>query len=271
MDDADGFAGFAPATAGDSARANRAWWDGAAADYLRDHETDLGGRLVWGPEGLDEARAHLLGDVAGRDVLEVGCGAGQCAAWLAGRGARVVAVDLSAGMLHRAEPVPPAAPGRRALVQADVRELPVAPAAFDVAFSAYGALPFVADPGRVLAGVAAALRPGGRWVFSVTHPFRWSFPDDPGPRGLTVGFSYFDRTPYVEKAPDGRLTYAEHHRTVGDWVRLLVAAGFVLDDVVEPEWPDELERDWGGWSRLRGQQIPGTAVFVTHLGGRGGR
>jgi hypothetical protein len=49
-------------------------------------------------------------------------------------------------------------------------------------------------------------------------------------------------------------------------VRLLTAAGFVLTDVVEPEWPEHLERSWGGWSPLRGRQIPGTAIFVTRLG-----
>ena len=38
----------------------------------------------------------------------------------------------------------------------------------------------------VMREVARVLRPGGRWVFSVTHPMRWAFPDDPGPEGLTV-------------------------------------------------------------------------------------
>jgi SAM-dependent methyltransferase len=169
-------------------------------------------------------------------------------------------------MLARAEPVPADAAGQRVLVQCDARALPFAPASFDVAFSAYGALPFVADADRVLAGVARVLRPGGRWVFSVSHPIRWAFPDDAGAAGLTVGFSYFDRTPYVERDGDGTLRYVEHHRTVGDWVRLLTAAGFVLTDVVEPEWPEHLERSWGGWSPLRGRQIPGTAIFVTRLG-----
>jgi len=44
-------------------------------------------------------------------------------------------------------------------------------------------VPFVADPGRVMGEVARVLRPGGRWVFSVTHPVRWAFPDDPGEAG----------------------------------------------------------------------------------------
>jgi hypothetical protein len=106
------------------------------------------------------------------------------------------------------------------------------------------------------------LRPGGRWVFSVTHPFRWVFPDDPGPGGLTATTSYFDRTPYVELDGAGRPLYAEHHRTLGDRVREIVAAGLVLVDLLEPEWPPGHRREWGQWSPLRGRLFPGTAVFV---------
>jgi hypothetical protein len=112
--------------------------------------------------------------------------------------------------------------------------------------------------------VARVLRPGGRWVFSVTHPIRWCFPDDPGPEGLTARTSYFDRRPYVEIDEDNIPTYAEHHRTIGDRIRELVSAGLVIDDLIEPEWPEEHERIWGQWSKLRGQVIPGTAIFVTH-------
>jgi hypothetical protein len=103
-------------------------------------------------------------------------------------------------------------------------------------------------------------------VFSVTHPFRWAFPDDDGPAGLTVGFSYFDRTPYVEVDDEsGETSYVEHHRTVGDWVRALASAGYRLVDLVEPEWPAGHDRVWGGWSRLRGVLTPGTAIYVADL------
>jgi SAM-dependent methyltransferase len=148
------------------------------------------------------------------------------------------------------------------LVQADATRLPLADRCVDVAFSAYGALPFVADVEAAIAEVARVVRPAGRWVFSVTHPVRWAFPDDPGPAGLTVRRSYFDRTPYVERAADGRLLYAEHHRTLGDWVRVLRGARFVLEDVVEPEWPPENRQVWGGWSPARGAVLPGTAIFL---------
>jgi SAM-dependent methyltransferase len=255
-------------------RANRAWWDAEAFGYMAEHGRFLGdASLTWCPERLREDEAHLLGDVAGLDVLEVGCGAAQGSRWVAGQGARVVGIDLSAAMLRESRALDLAldrgtgcGTGRGVpLVQADATRLPLADAAFDVAFSAYGAVPFVADSAAVMAEVARVLRPGGRWVFSLTHPVRWVFPDDPGPAGLKAGFSYFDRTPYVESAPDGAVVYAEHHRTMGDRVRELVAAGFVLDDLVEPEWPEGHTETWGGWSPERGRLLPGTAVFCCRL------
>ena len=55
------------------------------------------------------------------------------------------------------------------------------------------------------------------------------------------------------------------HRTVGDRIRELVGAGFVLQDLIEPEWPEWLDREWGQWSPLRGSIFPGTAIFVSTL------
>ncbi|MEU6081877.1 class I SAM-dependent methyltransferase [Streptomyces sp. NPDC047108] len=269
----------------ESSRANRGWWDRNADEYQLEHGGFLGDdRFVWCPEGLDEEEAALLGpaeELKGRDVLEVGAGAAQCSRWLAAQGARPVALDLSFRQLQHAlrlgggqggtegstgadgtgtdEGGPaPAFP----LVQADAGALPFADGSFDLACSAYGALPFVADPVRVLREVRRVLRPGGRWVFSVTHPLRWAFPDEPGPEGLSVASSYFDRTPYVEQDESGRAVYVESHRTVGDRVRDVVAAGFRLVDLVEPEWPEWNHQEWGGWSPLRGHLIPGTAIFV---------
>lgn len=258
----------------ESSRANRDWWDRNADEYQDDHGAFLGDdRFVWCPEGLDEAKASLLGPAAGLRglrVLEVGAGAAQCSRWLAAQGARPVALDLSHRQLQHALRIGGhdgedggGDTGRAvALVEADARSLPFADGSFDMACSAFGALPFVADPVRVLREVRRVLRPGGRWVFSVTHPLRWALPDEPGPEGLTVLSSYFDRTPYVEEDERGRAVYVEHHRTMGDRVRDVVGAGFRLLDVVEPEWPDWNTQEWGGWSPLRGRLIPGTAIFV---------
>ncbi|HEX8972144.1 class I SAM-dependent methyltransferase [Oryzihumus sp.] len=279
----------------ETVRANRSWWDGEAVGYYAEHGAFLGDTdFVWGPEGAREEELHLLGDVRGKRVLEIGAGAAQCSRYLAGLGAQVVASDLSGGMLRQGRaidaPSSPApgttAPGTTApgttgtmapgtatarttavrtpvpLVQCDAAALPFGDAAFDTVFTAYGVVPFVADSALVMQECARVLRPGGRLVFSTTHPIRWAFADDPGPEGLVARLPYFDRTPYVEADASGRATYVEHHRTLGDRVRELTAAGLRLVDLVEPEWPETNGQEWGGWSPLRGAIIPGTAIFV---------
>jgi SAM-dependent methyltransferase len=246
-----------------SVRANRSWWDSDADAYQAEHGDFLGeADFVWCPEGLREADARLLGPVRGARVLEVGCGAAMCSRWLAAGGASPVALDLSGGMLRHAA----TAAGRTGiavpLVQADAQHLPFADSSFDVACTAFGAVPFVADSAAVMREVARVLRPGGRWVFATTHPLRWIFADDPGPAGLVARTPYFDRSPYVEVDDAGEPVYVEHHRTLGDRVREIAGAGLDLVDLVEPEWPAGHTREWGQWSPLRGALLPGTAIYV---------
>jgi SAM-dependent methyltransferase len=249
----------------ESLQASRSWWDGAAGDYQDEHGEFLGDAdFMWCPERVREADAGFLGNVAGKRVLEVGAGAAQCSRWLLTQGAIAVGFDLSASQLRHARALDVRTGITTTLVQADAQRLPFQDESFDLACSAYGAVPFVASSAAVMREVARVLRPGGRWVFSVTHPIRWCFADDPGPGGLVAKTSYFDRRPYVEQDEQGVATYVEHHRTIGDRVRELVAAGLRIDDIVEPEWPANHSRTWGQWSPLRGQLLPGTAIFLTH-------
>ncbi len=259
-------AGRRGADPAETARANRRWWDDEANDYYAEHGAFLGDDdFVWGPEGLREADARLLGEIRGKALLEIGAGAAQCSRYAALRGARVVATDISGGMLRHGRNLNQRFTVESGLtvplVQCDAARLPFGDRSFDTVFTSYGAVPFVADSAAVMAEAARVLRTAGRFVFSTTHPIRWTLPDDPGYPGLTVTSSYFDRTPYVEEE-SGAATYVEHHRTLGDRVRELTAAGLRLVDLVEPEWPDENQQVWGGWSPLRGALIPGTAIFV---------
>jgi SAM-dependent methyltransferase len=254
-------------TAEENRQASRAWWDRDADSYQSEHGDFLGMvDLVWCPEGLREADAHLLGDVRDKRILELGCGAAAAGRWLVTQGADVVGLDLSAGMLQHAVNQNQASGVPVKLVQADATALPFREASFDIVFTAFGAVPFIEDSARVMREVRRVLRPGGRWVFSITHPMRWIFLDDPSENGLVAVHSYFDRRPYVEFDEAGAATYVEQHRTLGDRIRELVAAGFTLVDLIEPEWPEGHERLWGQWSPLRGKLFPGTAIFCSRAG-----
>lgn len=175
---------------------------------------------------LHEADAQLLGGVSSATVLELGCGSAPCTQWMQGRARFATGFDLSSGMLSHAAPELP-------LVQADALALPNRDGSFDVVFSAFGALPFVADLNAALREIHRVLRPRGRFVFSVPHPMCWVFPDDS--QSLTAELSYFERA-YLEQDDNGELTYAEVHRTMDDWVRALQVRGsFEIRNLIEPE------------------------------------
>lgn len=250
-----------------SLRANRADWDRYADEYQSTHGEFIGDAgFLWGPEGAREDDLRALGDVAGKRVLELGSGAGQCSRWVLRHGGRPVGLDVSMRQLQHNRRIDEHLGTRVPAVCAGAAALPFADGAFDVVFSAFGALQFIAEAEPLIAEIARVTSPGGRLAFSVTHPTRWSFPDDPGPEGLTATQSYWDRRPYVEIDDETGVTaYVEHHRTLGDWVRALSAAGYRLVDLIEPEWPADHDRDWGGWSRIRGLLTPGTALFVADL------
>ncbi len=251
---------------GETQRANRRDWDAYADEYQATHGSflrDVG--FLWCPEGVDEADARVLGDVAGRRVLEVGCGAAQCARWLTTRGAVAVGLDLSGRQLQHARRIDEETGHRVPAVAGTATALPFADASFDVVFSAFGALQFVAGADLAVREAARVLRPGGTFAFSVTHPVRWCLPDDPTAAGLVVTSSYWDRRPYLEQDDEGTVTYAEHHRTLGDWVGLMAAAGFRITTLLEPEWPEGHDRVWGGWGPERGRLVPGTAILAATL------
>jgi SAM-dependent methyltransferase len=256
-----------PVTEAESRRANGPDWDRYADEYQATHGAFLGDLgFVWGPEGLTEDDAGVLGDVAGRDVLEVGSGAGQCTRWVVARGGRGVGLDLSFRQLQHARRIDEETGVPAPSVLGTATELPFRDGSFDVVFSSFGALQFVADIHLAVAEAARVLHPGGRFAFSITHPTRWVFPDDPTEEGLVARNSYWDRTPYVEVDDDtGATSYVEHHRTLGDWVGLLAGAGFALTTLLEPEWPEGHDRIWGGWSAVRGAVTPGTAVLGADL------
>jgi SAM-dependent methyltransferase len=252
----------------ESRRANGPDWDRYADEYQATHGDFLGDiGFVWGPEGLTEDEAGVLGDVTGRDVLELGSGAGQCSRWVRVNGGRSFGLDLSARQLQHSRRIDEESGVVVPSVLGTATALPFAEGSFDVVFCSFGALQFIADIDLAVKEVARVLRPGGRFAFSVTHPTRWSFPDDPSEAGLTATSSYWDRTPYVEVDDDtGLVAYVEHHRTLGDWVELLAGNGFRIVALVEPEWPEDNDRVWGGWSRTRGRLTPGTAIFAAELG-----
>ena len=92
-----------PEKQSDQARTNRAYWDRTSDDYQRRHREFIGRPDPrWGVWQIRESELHVLGEVDGKDVLELGCGAAQWSILLAKQGARPVGLDNSARQLEHA-------------------------------------------------------------------------------------------------------------------------------------------------------------------------
>jgi SAM-dependent methyltransferase len=136
-------------------------------DYLRIYRAMI-------PPALTAAEVDFLAAVLapepGAEILDLACGYGRHAIGLALRGYRVTGVDFHAGYLAAAERDAAAAGVSVRWTRADMRALPFA-RAFDAVYSYFTSFGYFSDAEneRVLAGVARALRPGGRFLLDVMN------------------------------------------------------------------------------------------------------
>jgi len=239
-------------------RVNQERWNAQSADYQQEHHSDLEDDLLWGPSMPPEKTLGVLGEVSGKDILELCCGGGQSLAYLVRRGARVVGVDFSAQQLEYARTHLAKKGTAAQLVLGNVEDLSaLGTERFDVAFSAY-AFAYVERIDRVFRETWRALRPGGLFAFSCGSPFLAKL-KRPFSNEIVVEGRYFDRTLWVGKDEWG--TAVEFHRTYGDWLSALMNAGFVVTDLLEPE-PLLTENTWRDDPPLSVlEKVPATTIW----------
>jgi SAM-dependent methyltransferase len=214
-----------------SIHANRRYWNLISGGYQDDHDPQIGAApRLWGMFAIPDAQLHALGDVTGKRVLELGCGAGQWSRALAAEGAVVAGLDLSEAQLAAAAQAMGAT--RYPLVQGAAEHLPFAAASFDVVFCDHGGLSW-APPHLAIPEAARVLRRNGRLVFSATSPWFTSCYDITADQVTTqLRQDYFGLNVVAEE--HGAATY---QLTYGGWIRTLRAAGLIIEDLIEPR-PD---------------------------------
>jgi SAM-dependent methyltransferase len=224
---------------GSSSEHNRENWDRRSDEYQARNAEFIGRKDEprWGMWQLPDSELGILGDVAGQDVLELGCGAAQWSILLVGRGARVVGLDNSARQLEHARENMAAAGVDFPLVHAAAEEVPLPDAAFDVVFCDHGGMTF-GDPYRTVPEVSRLLRPGGLFAFSHSTPLvmcclseDWERVE---PRLVRpyFGMHRFDDDP--EEPTEYNLPY-------GEWIRLFREHGFRVEALVEVQPPEGAE------------------------------
>lgn len=235
-------------------RVNREFWDADADDYQAVHHATIArDPRAWGVWRIPETEVDALGPVAGRTVLEYGCGAAQWAEALAADGAHVVALDVSRAQLRHAGAA--VASGAR-LVCASGEAIPCADASFDVVFCDHGAMSFC-DPERALPEVARVLRAGGRFAFSHSTPWPYLAWDDRRERvGRKLRVPYFGMRVFAsgEGTVDFQLGY-------GEWIRAFRRHGFVVEDLVELRAPKGATTTWPDFDPRWARKWPAEQVW----------
>jgi SAM-dependent methyltransferase len=213
---------------------NIAVWTKANREHTgpRARDTWAQDEITWGVFEIAERELNALGDVAGLDIVELGCGTAYFSAWLAKRGARPVGVDPTPAQLATAREMQREFGLEFPLVEAVSESVPLPDASFDLALSEYGASIW-ADPHRWIAEAARLLRSDGRLVFL---------------RNATISILCMDLEGITEQLQRpqrnlGRLEWpdtheVEFHAPHGELIDLLGANGFAVERLIELYAPE---------------------------------
>jgi SAM-dependent methyltransferase len=229
---------------------NQAAWDAESDAYQARHGDQLAEStgLAWGVTQIPEAELRVLGDVAGKDILELGCGAAQWSIALAKLGARPVGIDLSERQLEHARRLMADAGVDFPLLHGSAEAVPLPDASFDIVFCDHGAMTY-ADPYRTVPEASRLLRPGGLFAFSHHTPIETiAWPLDADRAGDRLVTDYFG----MHALDDGETTTFQ--LTYGEWIRLFRVNGFVIEDLIEPRPADDATSSYRdaeelAWSR----------------------
>ena len=220
----------------DDAKRNREDWTKANADYTDARAGDNWARerMTWGVFGVPEESLDSLGEVAGLDVVELGCGTAYVSAWLAKQGARPVGIDVTPAQLATARRCQAEFGLEFPLIEASCEDVPLPDASFDLAVSEYGASIWC-DPHKWLPEAYRLLRPGGRlWFLRNSTLAILCAPDEGKP----------SETLQRPQRGLGRLEWpgevgVEWQLPLGEMFRLLRRTGFDVVDLIELYPPDD--------------------------------
>ena len=194
--------------------------------------------MHYGPISPGERELRLLGDVKGKDILEMGCGGGHNAIVLAKWGARSVGLDLSEEQLNHAKRLAEREQVEVPFHLGSMETMDMFPdGIFDIVLSSC-AIGYSENYEQTFREAFRVLKKGGLFVFCVVHPIR--------NRGRAIRYNkrrlwalgnYFDRRRrfWTWKFDKIVARFYGYHRTIQDYFNAVVSAGFVVKKILEPE------------------------------------
>ena len=221
---------------------NRRSWDTISAPYQANTRISTDD-VHYGPLAPGERELGLLGDVAGKRVIEIGCGGGQNSIALARWGATCIGVDPSPAQIAHARQLALNYGVGVQFIAGVAEDLSAFPDGhFDVALSSH-AFGYVTDLRRAYDEAWRVLRPGGLFVFCLTHPWfqavGWHLTGDPDAPEIGDYAAWPDVEEWDWTYDDGATARMRGHlRTLAQIVNELIEVGFVLERLVEQNVAD---------------------------------
>lgn len=225
-------------------RLNRDSWN-RLSEHYQGHNLISLSDVHYGPFAPGEKEEQLLGDVQGKNVLELGCGGGQNAIVIAKWGAsRVWGVDQSAKQLEHARKLARQenVTERTEFLEGNVEAVPqLQDGTFDLILSSH-ALNYVEDLQAVFRECARLLRAGGRVVLCFGHPIirvAWEALEESN-FSVLQEINYFEQTVVWNwELSDGQtIPFESRNWTIEDIINGLINAGLRLEKVREPKGYD---------------------------------
>ena len=212
---------------------NREFWDRQSDEYQERNAQFIERGLAWGLWQIPESELNILGEVSGKNVLELGCGAAEWSRALLADGARPVGIDNSEQRLGWARKANAEAGVDFPLVHGSAESTPFEDVSFDIVMCDWGAMTF-ADPYLTVPEAARVLRPSGLLAWSGGTPWAWAAydaPSDEETARLQADYFGIHRWEDPEGAVEFMLPY-------GEWIRLFRAYGLVVEDLIEVRPPE---------------------------------
>ena len=221
---------------------NRCSWDAISANYQASTRISTDD-VHYGSLAPGERELGLLGDVAGKRVIEIGCGGGQNSIALTKRGATCVGVDPSPAQIDHARRLAPENGVEVQFIVGVAEHLSTFPdGSFDIALSSY-AFDYVTDLRRAYREAWRMLKPSGLFVFCLSHPWfqavGWHLAGDPDATEVGDYAAWPDVEEWDWTYEDGTTARMRGHlRTLEQIVNELIEAGFTLERLVEQNIED---------------------------------
>lgn len=235
---------------------NRAFWDTIGNDVIGCAALPFYGAFV------SEEKHHLLGELAGKRVLEVGCGTGQSLKYMGEQGvSELWGIDISEEQIDKAEKLLQSCGYSSNLICMPMEaEGKIPENYFDCVYSIYG-IGWTTDLLGTFKKIASYLKNDGIFIFSWSHPMHKCIAYEYD--SLVQKRSYFDEAWYKVPFDGGVIELSD--RKLSTYINALAQAGFVIEELVE-ESDEDILKTWGENDfAKKAEMVPATFVIKARL------